>query len=187
MGEVNRAVMGARCKAVRETLGMTREAMANVLRCELKYIGALEIGYMELDNLMISILRKQFNIDPGFLRGEDVPMFVKNDEEDDEEERGNCDIVQTLAHYALENGSDLTEGEAYFPSNPKRERVECEEAIKRCVAEYAGDDRDMSNEILDKVWTLQGATELERFEEGMRYGARLVFNLLAGKRGLRAS
>lgn len=180
------ATAGARFKTVREAMGVSYEEMAKVLRCERLYIRALEGGNALFSDELAEDLRDRFGINEAWLRGEDAPMFVEKDVKP-QEPTGSNNIVQLMLYGALqdyqsllENG-DLQEGEA------TQSRRSYERAFDDCVMDHIDDVSDAAVDITLAAANLQGAAELEFFEHGMRYGARLVFNLLSGGRGLRCS
>jgi transcriptional regulator with XRE-family HTH domain len=178
--------MGKRFNLVREMLGMSREDMAEALRCTDGDVILLEAGRYPLDSEQMETIRERFGVNEAYLMNGDMPMFRKAPTSK-VEAGGCCDLVLTLAHLALEHGRDMTEGEAYVPHDPKCERIERDIEFEKCVEEYAEGNREAYSEIVDKANLLQGAVEVARFVAGMRYGARLMLSLLSGTRGLYAS
>ena len=184
MGEYNVAA-GVRLQAAREAMGVSQGDMAKELGWERLLVRALESGNTVLSDGLAEDVQERFSINLAWLRGEDAPMFIEKETPAPVAHRFNFN--EELMFFGIENLPESTGCEPGEESEATANRRAFDREFNDCVMRYVGDDDNAAMDITGKAAEVLGATEIEFFEQGMKFGARLVFNLLAGKRGLYAS
>ena len=71
--------MDNRLKYLRKYLRMTQAQLAEVLHMRQNSYSQIEIGNVSLTDKNKYLLENKYHLTPGWLDGEDVPMFIKGD------------------------------------------------------------------------------------------------------------
>ncbi len=185
MGEYDVAA-GVRLQAAREAMGVSQGDMAKELGWERLLVRALESGNTVFSDEMAKDVQERYNINVAWLHGEDAPMFLEKETPAPMAPR-RFNFNEELTIFGIENLPQSVGRESREDSEASAIRRAREREFDDCVMQHIGHNSNAAMDITTKALDMQGAAELEFFEQGMMFGARMVFNLLAGKRGFLAS
>ncbi len=101
--------MESRLRQIRKQLGLTQEKMAVIVGCSKSNISMIERDKSTVSKQNRRLLVQKFNINPLYLEGEDVPMFLPSEENEDLMNEAPELFPENVPLYDIEKAPSLAE------------------------------------------------------------------------------
>lgn len=171
-------MIGKRMQKVREKMGLSVHESAKKLGIPAWVMNKIEEGGREPSEALISLFCLEYGINPHWLRsGEGAPCLTAEDAAEMVIEGDSGNTVRQIAITKLCQVDDEDDID-YMNGDSREDLLRAEHAYRSEFGRLRRQAPELVDELDDLAMELREAAERKAYEDGMKYGARIIYQLL---------